>query len=70
VVPTFDMVLKCSHTFNLLDARGVISVAERTQYIRRIRGLARDVAKLHLDQREALGFPLLAKAVTPEAVTA
>jgi glycyl-tRNA synthetase alpha chain len=66
VVPTFDMVLKCSHTFNLLDARGVISVAERTQYIRRIRGLARDVAKLHLDQREALGFPLLAKA----AVTA
>jgi glycyl-tRNA synthetase alpha chain len=66
VVPTFDMVLKCSHTFNLLDARGVISVAERTQYIRRIRGLARDVAKLHLDQREALDFPLLAKA----AVTA
>jgi glycyl-tRNA synthetase alpha chain len=65
VVPTFDMVLKCSHTFNLLDARGVISVAERTQYIRRIRGLARDVAKLHLDQREALGFPLLAKAAVP-----
>jgi glycyl-tRNA synthetase alpha chain len=66
VVPSFDQVLKCSHTFNLLDARGVISVAERTQYIRKIRGLARDVAKLHLDQREALGFPLLAKA----AVTA
>jgi glycyl-tRNA synthetase alpha chain len=65
VVPTFDRVLKCSHTFNLLDARGVISVAERTQYIRRIRGLARDVAKLHLDQREALGFPLLAKATVP-----
>ncbi|MGB3614613.1 MAG: glycine--tRNA ligase subunit alpha, partial [Elainellaceae cyanobacterium] len=59
VLPSYDQVLKCSHMFNLLDARGVISVTERTQYIRRIRGLARQVAQLHLEQREALGFPLL-----------
>ncbi len=59
VLPSYDQVLKCSHTFNLLDARGVISVTERTQYIRRIRGLARQVAQLYLEQREALGFPLL-----------
>ncbi|MFM7426369.1 MAG: glycine--tRNA ligase subunit alpha [Elainella sp.] len=62
VLPAFDQVLKCSHTFNLLDARGVISVTERTQYIRRIRGLARQVAQLYLQQREALGFPLLKTA--------
>ncbi len=59
VLPSYDYVLKCSHTFNLLDARGVISVTERTRYIRQVRGLARKVAQLYLDQREALGFPLL-----------
>jgi glycyl-tRNA synthetase alpha chain len=59
VLPSYDYVLKCSHTFNLLDARGVISVTERTRYIRQVRGLARRVAQLYLDQREALGFPLL-----------
>jgi len=59
VLPAFDQVLKCSHTFNLLDARGVISVTERTRYIGRIRSLARQVAQLYLQQREALGFPLL-----------
>lgn len=58
VLPTLDYVLKCSHTFNLLDARGVISVTERTRYIARIRNLARQVAQLYLQQREALGFPL------------
>ncbi|NEQ99350.1 MAG: glycine--tRNA ligase subunit alpha, partial [Cyanothece sp. SIO2G6] len=60
VLPAYDHVLKCSHTFNLLDARGVISVTERTRYIRRISGLARQVAQLYYDQREAAGFPLLA----------
>jgi glycyl-tRNA synthetase alpha chain len=60
VLPSYDYVLKCSHTFNLLDARGVISVTERTRYIRQVRGLARQVAQLYLEQREALGFPLLA----------
>jgi len=59
VLPAFDQVLKCSHSFNLLDARGVISVTERTRYIGRIRSLARQVAQLYLQQREALGFPLL-----------
>jgi glycyl-tRNA synthetase alpha chain len=59
VLPAFDQVLKCSHTFNLLDARGVISVTERTRYIGRIRNMARQVAQLYLQQREALGFPLL-----------
>lgn len=62
VLPSYDYVLKCSHAFNLLDARGVISVTERTRYIRQVRGLARRVAQLYLDQREALGFPLLAGA--------
>jgi len=59
VLPSYDYVLKCSHAFNLLDARGVISVTERTRYIRQVRGLARRVAQLYLDQRQALGFPLL-----------
>jgi glycyl-tRNA synthetase alpha chain len=53
-------VLKCSHTFNLLEARGVISVTERTASIGRIRALARQVAEAWLAEREALGFPLLA----------
>ncbi|MGF1516716.1 MAG: glycine--tRNA ligase subunit alpha [Nodosilinea sp.] len=62
VLPSYDYVLKCSHTFNLLDARGVISVTERTRYIRQVRGLARRVAQLYLEQREKLGFPLLDNA--------
>ncbi|MBE9139262.1 glycine--tRNA ligase subunit alpha, partial [Nodosilinea sp. LEGE 07088] len=62
VLPSYDYVLKCSHTFNLLDARGVISVTERTRYIRQVRGLARRVAQLYLEQREKLGFPLLDRA--------
>lgn len=62
VLPSYDYVLKCSHTFNLLDARGVISVTERTRYIRQVRGLARRVAQLYLEQREKLGFPLLESA--------
>ena len=57
--PCLDYVLKCSHTFNLLEARGVISVTERTKIIARIRYLARKVAEAWLDEREALGFPLV-----------
>ena len=57
-MPSLDYVLKCSHSFNLLDARGVIAVTERTRYIARIRNLARKVAHLYLEQRENLGFPL------------
>jgi glycyl-tRNA synthetase alpha chain len=59
VLPAYDFCLKCSHTFNVLEARGAISVAERTKYIERIRNLARRVAKNYLEQREEMGFPLL-----------
>jgi len=59
VLPAYDQVLKCSHIFNLLDARGAISVTERTKYIGRVRHLARDVAQRYIQQRERLGFPLL-----------
>ena len=59
--PALDFVLKCSHTFNLLDARGVISVTDRAQYIEKIRKLAREVASSWLDERNALNFPLLKK---------
>ncbi|WP_334110253.1 glycine--tRNA ligase subunit alpha [Thermodesulfitimonas autotrophica] len=59
VLPAYDYVLKCSHTFNLLDARGAISVTERTAFIHRIRALARACARAYLTQREAMGYPLL-----------
>ncbi|OWZ83070.1 glycine--tRNA ligase subunit alpha [Natranaerobius trueperi] len=59
VIPGYDYVLKCSHTFNLLEARGAISVTERTGYIGRVRGLARKCAKAYLKQRENLNYPLL-----------
>ena len=59
VLPGYDYVLKCSHCFNLLDARGALSVTERTGYIGRVRHLARKVAKAYLASREALGFPML-----------
>ncbi|NBJ68550.1 MULTISPECIES: glycine--tRNA ligase subunit alpha [Clostridia] len=61
VFPAYDYVLKCSHTFNLLDAKGVISVTERTGYITRIRNLARGIAKTYVAERERLGFPMLKK---------
>jgi glycyl-tRNA synthetase alpha chain len=60
LTPGYDHVLKCSHTFNVLDARGAISVTERTGYIARVRKLARKAALLFLAQREELGHPLLA----------
>jgi glycyl-tRNA synthetase alpha chain len=59
VLPAYDYCLKCSHTFNLLEARGAISVTERTQYIARVRNLARLSAEAYLKQRESMGFPLL-----------
>ncbi len=59
VLPAYDYVLKCSHTFNLLDARGAISVTERANYIGKIRKLARICAKGYLEQREQLGYPLI-----------
>jgi glycyl-tRNA synthetase alpha chain len=68
VMPSLDYVLKCSHTFNMLDARGVISVTERTRYIGKVRGMARQVAHLYLAQREKLGFPLLNKVAVAATV--
>uniref|UniRef100_UPI0040570C70 glycine--tRNA ligase subunit alpha n=1 Tax=Candidatus Electronema sp. TaxID=2698783 RepID=UPI0040570C70 len=61
ILPAYDHCLKCSHTFNLLDARKAISVAERTRYIGRIRNIARQVAQSYVAQREAMGYPLLAE---------
>jgi len=61
VLPAYDYVLKCSHTFNLLDARGAISVTERTGYITKIRNMAKDCALAYVKQREKLGHPLLKK---------
>ena len=58
-LPGYEMMLKCSHTFNLLDARGAISVTERAAYIGRVRNLARLVAQAYYDAREKLGFPML-----------
>ena len=63
VLPTYDYCLKCSHTFNILDARGAISVTERTHYIERIRNLARLASKNYLAQREEMGYPLLKNEV-------
>ncbi len=60
ILPAYDFCLKCSHTFNLLDARKAISVAERTRYIGRIRQIARAVARAYVAQREEMGYPLLA----------
>ncbi|HDM75611.1 MAG TPA: glycine--tRNA ligase subunit alpha [Deltaproteobacteria bacterium] len=62
VWPAYDYCLKCSHVFNLLDARGAISVAERTNYIARVRNLARMVAHGYVAQREKMGHPLLNRA--------
>jgi glycyl-tRNA synthetase alpha chain len=70
VIPAYDFVMKCSHTFNLLDARRAISVSERTAVITRVRRLARKVAEAFLKQREEMGFPLLKQTgVSQVAVT-
>jgi glycyl-tRNA synthetase alpha chain len=57
-LPAYEMVMKCSHAFNLLDARGAISTTERAAYIARVRDLARAVAKAYYESRERLGFPM------------
>jgi len=61
VLPAYEMVMKCSHAFNLLDARGAISVTERAAYIGRVRALSRGVAQAYFEARERLGFPMLAQ---------
>jgi glycyl-tRNA synthetase alpha chain len=64
-LPGYEMVLKAAHTFNLLDARGAISVTERAGYIGRIRNLSRSVAQAYYESREALGFPMLRQQKEP-----
>ncbi|HEY1058130.1 MAG TPA: glycine--tRNA ligase subunit alpha [Limnobacter sp.] len=61
-LPAYEMILKAAHTFNLLDARGAISVTERAAYIGRIRNLSRAVAQAYFDSREKLGFPMCNQA--------
>jgi glycyl-tRNA synthetase alpha chain len=58
-LPAYDYCLKCSHTFNLLDARGAIGVAERAGFIGKVRTLAKMCAEAYLKEREEMGFPLL-----------
>ena len=67
-LPAYEQVLKAGHTFNLLDARGAISVTERAAYIGRIRNLARAVGKSYLDSRARLGFPMASKAHADEVL--
>jgi len=63
IFPSYDYCLKCSHVFNLLDARGAISVTERANYIGRVRNLAKLCAELYVKKREEMGFPLLKQRV-------
>ncbi|MEJ5210925.1 MAG: glycine--tRNA ligase subunit alpha [Burkholderiales bacterium] len=67
-LPAYEQVLKAGHTFNLLDARGAISVTERAAYIGRIRALARAVAQSYLESRARLGFPLAPRAWAEETL--
>ena len=63
IIPAYELTLKCSNAFNVLDARGALSVRERATYIGRVRNLARQVARAYVAQREALGYPLLKEAI-------
>jgi glycyl-tRNA synthetase alpha chain len=67
-LPAYEQVLKAGHTFNLLDARGAISVTERAAYIGRIRNLARAVAQSYLASRARLGFPMAPRPWADEAL--
>ncbi len=67
-LPAYEQVLKAAHTFNLLDARGAISVTERAAYIGRIRNLAKSVAQSYLDSRSRLGFPMAPRAHAEEVL--
>lgn len=65
-IPAYDYVLKCSHIFNILDARGAISASDRNNFIQKVRNLSKKVASVHLAKREELGFPLIKKEVENE----
>ena len=66
-LPAYEKIMKASHSFNMLDARGAISVTERAAYIGRVRTLSRLVAQAYYDSRERLGFPMLPAAEQPAA---
>ena len=66
-IPAYEMTMKCSHIFNLLDARGVVSATERVGYVGRVRTLARAAAKAWLESRKRAGFPLLAESARAAA---
>ena len=68
-LPAYEQVLKAAHTFNLLDARGVISVTERADYIGKIRDISRNVASAYLMSRKKLGFPMANKSHAKEAIS-
>ena len=59
VIPAYDYVLKCSHTFNTLDARGAVGVSQRASFIGRVRTMARNVSSAYVKQREEMGYPLI-----------
>lgn len=69
-LPAYELVLKASHTFNLLDARHAISVTERQRYILRVRTLAREVAQAYFNSRKSLGFPLAEESIRLEVLAA
>ena len=69
-LPAYEQILKAGHTFNLLDARGAISVTERAAYIGRIRNLSRAVAQAYVDSRARLGFPMLTGAARDKLLPA
>jgi glycyl-tRNA synthetase len=66
VIPAYDHILRCSHTFNVLDARGAVGVTERASYFGRMRDLSRQVARLYVEQREAMGYPFLQRPAASE----
>ncbi len=68
VIPAYDYVLRCSHTFNLLDARGAVGITERASYFSRMRDLSRQVARLYVEQRKEMGYPFLSYAPAVPAV--
>jgi len=69
-LPAYEMVMKASHAFNLLDARHAISVTERQRFILRVRSLARAVAQAYFNARKALGFPMAPEAMRNELLAA
>ena len=69
MLPAYDYCMKCSHAFNILDARGAISVAQRQNTIFRVRKLAKRCAEAYIAQREAMGFPLLPSDATKASPT-